>query len=353
MSPEKYAEPLQMILSSAMASTKREMARALWQDGTGVIGQLGANAAAVTSPASDKLVFTLDQGDSTRGHVGYFEYDDILILRDADSTATALDLDAAVGIQAPDYWKVIEKDRIAGTVTLQALNSSFASYGTISAIQAQAASGAVFYKYDQPTIPDLTASIADYGTVSESLAGLESLAANDGRVIHGITMSGKTGASEVNAGAALSLVHLNKVMDKVKVEVGQDRYKWKMACAAPEVQSRLMESYESDRRFQAKDDVRKGSKVFGFQHRQDFIEFVDSEYVHPKRLYILPEEKSGEKVIEFHGSDFNTVKAPGGDDFHLKVDGGAYVNSMVSFMQSVCVLICKHPKAIARIRNFT
>ncbi len=83
ISPEKYAEPLQMILSANMSSTKREMARALWQDGTGVIGQVAAASAAVQSPASDKVLVTLDQGNASRGHVGYFEYNDILINRAA------------------------------------------------------------------------------------------------------------------------------------------------------------------------------------------------------------------------------------------------------------------------------
>ena len=351
VSPEKYAEPLQMILSAAMTSTKREMARALWQDGTGVIGQVGAAAAALTSPTSDKLVFTLDQGDTSRGHTGYFEYNDILVLKAADGTASALDTNLAT---EPVYWKVVDKDRKNGKVTLQGLNSSFASAGTITSITTQAASGSVFYKYDQPTFPDLTAAIADYGTVTETLAGLESLAANDGRVVHGITMSGVTGASEEDAGAtAIDLSHFNAVMDRVKIEVGQDRYRWKMACSAPETQSSLIESREDDRRFQAKENLQTGSKTFGIVHRNDFIELCDSEYVAPKRLYILPETKAGEKVIEYHGTDFETVRAQNGDEFHLKVDSGSYVNSMVSFMQSCCVLLCKHPKAIARIRNFT
>ncbi len=350
VSPEKYAEPLQMILSAAMTSTKREMARALWQDGTGVIGQLGAAAAAVTSPASDKLVFTLDEGDTSRGHTGYFEYGDILILRTSAGGTTALDTSLAT---EPAYWKVVEKDRKNGKVTLQGLTSAFVSAGTITAVSVQAATGAVFYKYDQPTIPDLTSSIADYGTVTESLAGLESLAANDGRVVHGITMSGVTGSSETDANAAaLDLSHFNEVMDKVKIEVGQDRYRWKMACSAPETQSALIESRETDRRFISWDDNKRGTKVFGIVHRNDQIELCDSEYVHKKRLYILPETKAGEKVLEYHGTDFSTVKAPNGDDFHMKVSGGEYVNNVVSFMQACCVLICKHPKAIARIRNF-
>ena len=351
-SPEKYAEPLQAILNSNMISTKREMARALWQDGTGVIGQLGASAAAVTSPASDEVVFTLDQGDTTRGHVGYFEYEDILILRTSAGAATAFDSNLAT---EPVYWKVKGKDRATGTVRLQGLTSTFASAGTISSISVQAASGSVFYKYDQPTIPDLTAitSSTEYNELCETLVGLETLAANDNRKVHGIQMTGVTGSSEVDCGNnPLDLLYFNRAMDQVKIEVGAERYRWKQAVCAPEAHSRLIESRETDRRFISWDDATRGTKVFGIQHRQDKIELVDSEYVHPKRLYMLPEAKSGEKVIEYHGSDFKSVSAKEGDEFQLKVDSGAYVNSMVSYMEAACVLICNHPKSIARLRNF-
>lgn len=361
-SPEKYAEPLQIILNAAMVSKKREFARSLYKDGTGVIGQVGAAAAAVTSPVSDSLLFTLDQSDTSRGHVGDFEVADILVLLDADGSATALNF-AALSTQ-PAYWKVKSRDRKNGKVKLQALNSAFepisvATNGsaTIPAVTVQAASGAVFYRYDQAsngTILDLTTFAGDYGSATEQLCGLESLAANDGRSVHGITMSDATGASEYdNAAAALDLDSISGAMDQAKVEVGPGAYSWKKITSSPEVQSALISANETDRRFQTKDDVRRGSKVMGFQHRQDFLEMVDSEYVHPKRLWILPETKAGEKVIELHGSDWYTVKGPKGEDFQLKVDGGQYVNSMVSFMECTAALICKHPKSVVKIRNFT
>lgn len=355
--PEKYAEPLQMILSAAMTSTKREMARALWKDGTGVLAQVGATSASVV--AGNRIRFVLDQGDASRGHAGDLEFEEIVVLWLADGTgASALAVETVAPANIPFvYLKVKDKDRTAGTVDCELLNSSFVPVTpVIDAITTQPASGAVFYKYGQPTKPDLTsnATIGDYGTTSEMLAGLESLAANDGRSIHGITMSGVTGSSEKNGGAVdLSLAIFDSALDQAKISVGQDRYKWKMACSAPEVHSKLIEAQETSRRLQTKDDARLGSKVMGIQHRQDFIELNDSEYVHPKRVWIMPETKGGEKVVEYHGSDYETVKAPNGDDFHLKVSEGSYVNSVVSFMQSTCTLIAKHPKSIVKIRNFT
>jgi hypothetical protein len=353
-SPEKYAEPLQIILNASMVSKKREYARSLYKDGTGVIGQVGAGSAAVTSPASSAIVFTLDQGDASRGHVGDFELADILILRTAAGAVTALNTSLAT---EPAYWKVLSRDRKNGKVKLQGLDSDFKPVATITSVTTSPESGSVFYRYDQEangTILDLTSFAGDYGSATEQLCGLESLAANDGRLVHGITMADATGASEYdNGAAALDLDTINAAMDQVKVEVGPGAYTWKKITSAPEVQSALISANEGDRRFQTRDDVRRGSKVMGFQHRQDFLEMVDSEYVHPKRLWILPETKAGEKVIELHGSDWYAVKAPNGDDFQLKVDGGQYVNSMVSFMESTAALICKHPKSVVKIRNFS
>lgn len=350
-SPEKYAEPLALEIDSKASASKRRIAADLYGDGTGVVGQLPASSAALSSPASNQLVFTLSSSDSARGHVGFFEYGDILLLQAAASGAGTLDTNLAT---EPAYWKVIDKSRSANTVTLQGLDANLAAVATISAISVQPAAGEVFYRYGQPTIPNLT-SISDYGTVSEVMAGLESLASNDGRVVHGITMSGANASSTYDAGAnPLDVKHIQRVMSQAKVQVGQDRYKWKMMSMAPESLDALIESRETDRRFVTKEDGARGVKVFSYIHQNDELECYTSEYVPMKRLYILPETKASEKVLEFHGSDFETVKAQGYSDFHLKPgSGGGHVNNVISYLQSVGVIICKHPAAIARIKNFT
>ena len=350
-SPEKYAEPLALEIDSKASAAKRRIAADLYGDGTGVIGQVVS--ANVTSPASNQLVFTLSSADTARGHVGFFEFGDILMLKSAAGGASALDVDAAGGVQAPAYWKVVEKDRDNNTVTLQGLTSGLVSYGTISGITAQPTSGDVFYRYGQPTIPNLSA-IGDYGTVSEVMAGLESLVASDGRLVHQITMSGATSGSKIDAGGnPIDVKHIQKMMDKVKVLVGQDRYRWKMLCMAPETHASLIESRETDRRFQTVEDNKRGIKFFAYVHGNDTLECYTSEYVPKNRIYCLPETKAGEKVLEFHGSDFETVKAQGMSDFHLKPSSSGYLNTVVSYLQAIGVLICKHPASIGVIRNFS
>lgn len=351
-SPEKYAEPLSLIIDSTMTSTKRRKAADLYGDGTGVIGTVGAGSMAATSPASDKVEVTLDASDTAAGHVGLFEYGDILVLKANDGSASGLDTDLAT---EPVYWKVVEKDRDNDKVVLQGLNASFASAGTISSFTTNTGANDRFYRFGQPSIPDLSGAIADYATETEVNVGLESLAADDGRIVHGIEMSGATASSTIDCGGnALDVKYIQKVMDKVKINVGQGAYGWKQMISAPEAISALIESRETDRRFHSIEDNKRGVKSFGYVHGNDMIELVSSEYCPKKRMYILPEGKaSGRKVLDDASYDFEPVRANNGDEFHLKVNSSGYGNAMQSFLKGYCVLVCNHPAAIARLKNFT
>jgi hypothetical protein len=348
-SPEKYAEPLALEIDSKSSAAKRRIAADLYGDGTGVVGTVAS--AAVTSAASDQLVFQLATANTSRGHVGFFEYGDILVLKSNAGGTSALD--TSLGTE-PAYWTVISKNRDNNQVTLQGVTAALASAGTMTSITVQPTAGDVFYRYGQPTIPNLS-SLSDYGTATEVMAGLESLVSGDGRLVHGITMSGATSGSRQDAGAnPIDVKWVQKAMDKAKINVGQDRYSWKMMSMAPETQSSFIESRETDRRFQTVDDNKRGTKVFAYVHGNDTLECYTTEYCPPKRIYILPETKAGEKVLEFHGSDFETVKAQGMGDFHLKPgSAGGYVNTVVSYLQSIGVLIAKHPAAVAVVENFT
>jgi hypothetical protein len=167
-------------------------------------------------------------------------------------------------------------------------------------------------------------------------------------------MTGAIASSEFDAGGnPIDVRHIQRAMSQVKVKVGQDQYSWKMMVQAPETLDALIESRETDRRFMSMEDGARGTKKFVYQHQNDSLECYTSEYCQPKRIYILPESKAGQKVLEFHGSDFKTVKAPGGGDFHLKPSASGFVATVVSYMQAIGVVICKHPASVAVIRNFS
>jgi hypothetical protein len=344
-SPERYGQPLEIEINSKMSAAKRRLAADLYGDGTGVVGTIGS--AAVSGGVA---VVTLSSSDTAKGHIGFFEYYDLLVHRVAAGTAGATPTFASGTFYA---WQVIDKDRSANTVTLQGIDAAGVAL-TLNSWSPTA--GEVFYRYQQPTgalsVLNLT-TLTNYTSASEVMAGLESLTANDGRSVHGITMSGPTGGSRYNAGGnPLDVKHIQKMLDQVKLAVGQDRYRWKALHMAPESHASLIESRETDRRFQTIEDNKRGVKYFAYQHGNDTLECVTSEYVPQNRIYCLPETKAGEKVLEFHGSDFETVKGQDMSDFHLKVGASGYTNAMVSYLLSTGVFICQHPKSIGVIQGF-
>ena len=343
-SPEKYAEPLAIEIDSKMSASKRRLAADLYGDGTGVVGTV----ASVVDSGSGKMTVTLSS--SGRGHVGFFEYYDILHAYPAAGGASPVA--TLAGATAVDQWIILDKDRTAGTVVLQA--QSAAGADLTGALTVMPSAGNVFYRFGQPTIPNLTSIPSnDYSLATEVIAGLESLTATDGRIVHNITMSGATGGSRFDAGGnPLDVKHIQKLMDQVKLAVGQDRYRWKALNMAPESHASLIESRETDRRFQTVEDNKRGVKYFAYVHGNDVLECVTSEFVPQNRIYVMPETKAGEKVLEYHGSDFETVKGQDMSDFHLKVGGSGYTNAMVSYLLATGVLICKHPKAVGVITNF-
>ena len=124
---------------------------------------------------------------------------------------------------------------------------------------------------------------------------------------------------------------------------------------APEAYSTFVESRENDRRFNSIEDNVRGLRKFVYQHRDDAIELYASEYCPKNRIYIIPEAKAGQgKVLEYHGTDFEPVRAPGGSEYHLKPGAtGGHERRIVSYLEGYGTLICKHPAAIAVIHNFT
>jgi len=346
MSPAKYAAPLAVEMQSKNISAKRRIAADVYGDGTGVVGRV--STATDTTGAGGSVLVALNTGNTFSGFVGLAEEHDLLLAFEADATPAT----APTVVGTFYAWRVKDKDRVADTVTLEAIDASGA---VLSLTASNLASTDYFYRVGQPSIPNRT-SIADYGTASEVMAGLESLASADGRVIHGITMSGSSKATVKNGGnVQFDISMIQSVMDLAKVRAGAGVYKWKKLVTAPEAVSVLIDSRETDRRFNSMEDATRGTRVFTYQHGNDAIQLQSSEFCPKNRAYILPENKSSKgKVLEFHSSDFSAVKMGGMGEFHLKPSAsGGHERKVVSYMQAIQTLICKHPAAIARIENFT
>ena len=347
-SPEKYGEPIKVEMDSKLSASKRRLAADFHADGTGVLGTVASAAL-----SSGKLAVTLSAVDTVRGHAGLFEFRQAVKFHAATGGASAVAVVLASGTLS--HFRVQSKNRASQVVVLEAVNTA----GVVSAITTlttSPAAGEPIYRKaqsDASDIPNLS-SISDYGTATQVIAGLPSLAAADGRVIHGMTMEGALGASEYGAGGnPIDVSHIQRAMSQGKVNVGQDQYSWKMMVQAPETLDSLIESRETDRRFNSMEDATKGTKKFMYQHQNDALECYTSEYCQPKRIWILPESKAGQKVLEFHGSDFKTVKQPGGSDFMLKPSANGYVATIASYLQAIGVIINRHPASCIVIRNFT
>lgn len=345
----KYMEPLALEVQSKAVAQKRVMCFDLYEDGTGVRGT-AASVDDTDLAADGRIVVTLQDTDTARGHVGAFEQDDLLLAYSQTGVAVVPTGGAPTGT----YYalKVVDKDFDAATVTFDVVDSSETVITGFAA--SNIVNTNVFYRVGQPTIPNLT-TISDYGSATEVLVGLESLAATDGRNVWGITMDGPYKGSVYDAGGdPMDAILFDKALSRGKRRVGQGRYKYKKACMADEVHTQLIDSRETDRRFLQVTDNKRGTTYFAYQHRNDLVECYTSEFVSKHRVWMLPERSSGEKVLEFHGSDWKSVKVPGGSEFHLNASAnGGYTNDIVSYMRGIGVIICRHPAAIVGLRNFT
>jgi hypothetical protein len=155
-------------------------------------------------------------------------------------------------------------------------------------------------------------------------------------------------------GAQIDVSALQEGLDEVDMRTGKGEFTYKMAVMAPETRAGLIESRETDRRFNSVQDTLRGGKGFGYMHDEDTILFTSSEFCPKQRIYVLPEGKQdGNKVISYFGTDFEPVSDPMGNKFHLKPskDGG-HERNIISYMSTRGTLVCHRPAAVLQIRNF-
>lgn len=341
-SPLKYAEPLALEMQAKAIAAKRRIAADLYGDGSGVIGTVSSAAA-----VGGKLEVTLDTASAAKGHVGFFEYDDLLVIK----TPAAAAQDAVVSSGTIAAYRVVSRSRRFDKVVLEAVDAagnplSVTGAGTVGSTD-------LIYRVGQETIP-VIASITDWASATEVFAGLESLLADDGRLVHGITMSGATAGSVVDCGgSAIGLGFVQEGLSNAKIAVGQGRYKWSMLVASPEKRDDLIESAETDRRFMVADNPKRGGKSFVFQHENDTLEVVASEYCPKKRAYALPNQSAGaQSMMQLYFTEMAPVDV-GSGKLHLKpASGGGHERKIASYMEGYLSLLCTHPAAGVVIKNF-
>lgn len=346
-SPLKYAEPLALEMQSKAIAAKRRIAADLYGDGTGVIGTV---ASASVPVGSGKLSIVLDTANAARGHVGFFEYGDLVLPRTAAGAAQL----PTVSAGTVAALRVVSRSRKTNTVVLEALDAND-NVLTVSAV-GDVSTGDLVYRAGQTDVPDLSGAVADYGTVSNVFAGYESLLANDGRTVHGIQMSGITAGTHVDCGAQLiALKYVQEALSEAKVAVGQGLYSWDMLAMSPEARDSLVEADEDKRRLTVTDSKRvQGAKAFVFQHENDTLEVISSEYIKQKRAYALPKQSAGQSaMMQLYFTEMAPVDV-GSGKLHLKpASGGGHERRIASYMEGQIALLCTHPAAGIVVENFT
>ena len=346
-SPHKFAEPLALEIQSKAIAQKRLMSAAFHLDGTGDLGTIYSNALSGT-----EAVFTFSAGGAR-----YIEYGDKISIVNEDGTV--VDVGGGSGTITDTYFVVTDKDRENNTVTCafylaEVLTTwSDATYG----IAGPLTQGDRVYRFGSTTIDKsstyFTAGTLEVNNMAEIMPGLPSLTATDGRLMHGMTMSGVTKGTKYSASAqAIDISHIQAGLDKLKTITGQGRFKYKQLLCAPETQAAFIESQETDRRLVNINDNKRGQRGFGYVHCNDTLELVTSEFNAAASIWAIPEASKNEGILELHGKDFVEVKAGSQGEF-LKSGSSGYEPYIQKFMMAYMTLICKRPSAILEINNFT
>ena len=337
----RYGEPLAEELRCKSIALSRQLSRACYSDGTGVIGELSA----VAADGATTLTLTLKTTDASYGHVGWFELGDRINVYSTGGTART---PTATGTH--DYLVVTARDRSANTITVTGVNTA-GNASNITAANDIAADDLIYR--DTITAQDTTdLSGNDYGKASEEWAGLESLSEDDGRLVNGITLSGALAGTRRDAsGNPIDSQDFQQLMSQVMIAVGQGRYKYSKAMMAWETLDALIESREVDRRFQSIADNKRGVSSLGYVHGKNTVMFEADEFCRQDRIYVCPEGD----VLQFHGSDFEFVKPEGGQKFFLTPNSSAdgHKRSIRAYMEGSGVLVSTHSAAIGTIHNFT
>jgi hypothetical protein len=330
----RYGEPFAEEMRAKTIALSRLLSAAVYQDGTGVLGEVQSHTTS-SGAAGDQITVTLKSTNAARGHVGWFEFGDRIIFATANGVQDA---------QGNTSWEVISRDRPANQVVLKALAAH-------TAVSANSLDNDYIYRSQQVTRPDLTTPpTADYGILTEAFVGLDSLSRNDGRLVNNITLSGALGGTRRDAGNnPIDSQDFQILMSNIMVAVGQGRYKYSKAMMAWETLDALVESRETDRRFNSIQDNKRGVVELGYQHGKNAVIFQADEFCPKKKIYVCPEGD----VLQFYGSDFEVVKPEGGKGMHLKPNSNGYDRTMQLFMEGTGCLISVHSAGIGVIENFT
>jgi len=339
-----YAQPLAEELDDKGVATARGLSRAVCGDGTGVLGVISSAAI-----VSGDIVVTLSSSSANAGksHVGWFEPDEKVLIY---STAGAFQTNTNDPVVTTTYYRVVSTDSSANTVTLQPYSATDVALNA-SAVN-DVTSGDLIYPAGVGTdhINNLSGAVTDYGLVSNTLVGLESLAADDGRTVNGVALSGVLAGSRVDAnGSVIDRTHFQSVLSMAKRRAGKDRYKFTTALMFDDTYDAMMESWETDRMIVSSNDTDRGSKgSLGYMHGKDKVSFTPDEFVQKNRIFIPAEGDA----LQFRGTSIDQVEVDGKKLFMPVDSNGNHKRIVRAYLEGSGMLLCQHAAAIGVIENF-
>lgn len=341
----QYAKPLATELDNKQIAFARLKCIEFNGDGSGAIGKLEAAPAFIDNSGAGKpsqlsFVVSHDSAEAGRSFVRWFQEGDIVKFAAPDSTAKT-----ATG--GGSEFKIVDINDTERKVTVESTGADITEVGSVALND---------YVYRRGTTPavltdlGIAAGTTDYSSLTEVMAGLETLSANDNRKIHGMNMSGSTkGTRRDLDNAVIDSKHFQQLLSELKRKAGKGRYKYDAAFMADEVYDSLVESRETDRRFHDISDTDRGAKGIGYVHGKDRVEFMPDEFNHSQRIWLPPQ---GKDALCYIGKDAMQVKPNGSDPFHLSLESGAYGRNMETFFEQSGVAISKHPRAIGCLEKF-
>jgi hypothetical protein len=338
----QYAMPLAEELNVKGIVTARNLSRSLCGDGTGAIGVISS---ASISGGKVVVVLSTTSANAGRSHVGNFQHGEIVKIASTAGAAQA----ATVSSGTVHGYKVYDVDVEADTVTLVPVEISGSSITELTATNVNTVGAAdIIYPYGA-TLVDVSGSITDYGLASYSWAGLDSLLADDARVVNNLTMTGAISGSRIDAfGATIDKSHFQAVMSKIKRRAGKNKYKYNQALMFDTTYDAMLESWETDRMIVDANDTNRGSSKLGYKHGKDTLAFETDEFISKQRILILPEGD----VLQYRGTDVSPVKVGGATEFMPNDSSGNHMRTVRSYLEGSGLLFCVHPAACGVIEDF-
>lgn len=339
----QYGEPLAEETNAKGIATARGLSRMLMGDGSGSLGVIGTTPTDFTG-GRIAIALSTATGDAGASHIGNMEEGEKVQLADITGATSRTVTGGTV-----DYYKVYSIDEENDSIVVEAYTS--ADVLIVVTATTAVATDRVSPLFDNTVtaLPDAS-SVTDYGKMGFIFAGLESLAANDGRVVNGLTMTGAISGTRKDASAAtIDRTHFQSVLSEAKRRVGKNRYKWNSALMFDTTYDAMLESWETDRMIISAKDSDRGADQIGYKHQKDKVNFDTDEFISKQRIIMCPEGD----VLQFRGTDIEQVEL-GGQKFFMPNDSsGNHQRIVRSYLEGSGALFTVHPAAIAIIENFT